>query len=72
MLVQQLCRGEEVGFVEMFCWEAYTFIRDGFQVQQCLRMNSQQQSTVAWVESKIFLAANIVYIKSAWGYLEAP
>ena len=40
------------------------FMRDGLhlsgKVQQCLRMNYQQQSTVAWVASKVFLVASIV------------
>ena len=28
--------------------------------RQCLRMNSQEQSTMVWVESTICLVANIV------------
>ena len=39
------------------------FMRDGLylsgQGAGCLRMNSQEQSTVAWVASTIFLVADI-------------
>ena len=56
MLVQQLYREEEVGFVDLWgCFVGRTdmYIRVGFilaeGVQQCLLMNSQLQSTVAWI-----------------------
>ena len=46
MLVQKLCREEEVGFVGNFCWKDM-YMRDGINLsgkgQQYLRMNSQQQ-----------------------------
>ena len=53
-LVQQLYREEEVVFVGMFCWGgADIYMRDGLHlsgkgVQQCLLMNYQKQSKVAW------------------------
>ena len=44
-LVQQLCREEKVGFVDLICTRGMGFILVE-RVQQCLLMNYQQQSIV--------------------------
>ena len=57
-LVQQLCREEEVGFVDLwgcFVRTADMFMRDGLHLVEMV-----EQSTIAWVVSTIFFLANIV------------
>ena len=60
-LVQQLRRRRNLDFWGCFVGRVDMFMRDRLhlRVQQCFWINSREQSTVAWVASKIFFVANI-------------